>query len=166
MLTYLAAFLGWVPALTYQAPWRAPTENFSQLMLPAVVLGTALAAIQTRMTRATMLEVLREDYIRTARAKGLGSQAVLWRHALKNAAIPVLTISGGQISGLISGSLVTEVVFNLPGLGLATVDAVRLRDYPVIQNLVLFITIVHIVVNLGVDLLYAFLDPRIRYSDY
>ena len=166
MLTYLAAFLGWVPALTYQAPWRAPTENFSQLMLPAIVLGTALAAIQTRMTRATMLEVLREDYIRTARAKGLGSRAVLWRHALKNAAIPVLTISGGQLSGLISGSLVTEVVFNLPGLGLATVDAVRLRDYPVIQNLVLFITIVHIVVNLGVDLLYAFLDPRIRYSDY
>ena len=166
MLTYLAAFFGWVPALTYSAPWRAPAENLSQLMLPAIVLGTALAAIQTRMTRATMLEVLREDYIRTARAKGLGSQAVLWRHALKNAAIPVLTISGSQISGLISGSLVTEVVFNLPGLGLATVDAVRLRDYPVIQNLVLFITIVHIVVNLSVDLLYAFLDPRIRYSDY
>lgn len=164
MLTYLAAFFGWVPALTYAAPWRSPGENFSQLMLPAVVLGTALAAIQTRMTRATMLEVLREDYIRTAHSKGLGTQAVLWRHALKNAAIPVLTISGSQLSGLISGSLVTEVVFNLPGLGSATVDAVRLRDYPVIQNLVLFITIVHIGVNLGVDLLYAYLDPRIRYS--
>ena len=116
------------------------------------------------MTRATMLEILREDYIRTAHSKGLGTQAVLWRHALKNAAIPVLTISGSQLSGLISGSLVTEVVFNLPGLGSATVDAVRLRDYPVIQNLVLFITIVHIGVNLGVDLLYAYLDPRIRYS--
>ena len=163
-MTYLAAILGWVPALTYSVPWRDPVENFSQLMLPAVVLGTALAALQTRMTRTTMLEVLREDYIRTANAKGLSSQAVLWRHALKNAAIPVITISGTQISGLISGSLVTEVVFNLPGLGAATVDAVRLRDYPVIQTLVLFITVAHILVNLGVDLLYGFLDPRIRYA--
>jgi len=165
-MTYLAAVLGWVPALTYSVPWRDPLENFSQLMLPAVVLGTALAALQTRMTRTTMLDVLREDYIRTANAKGLGSRAVLWRHALKNAAIPVITISGTQLGGLISGSLVTEVVFNLPGLGSATVDAVRLRDYPVIQTLVLFITVAHIIVNLGVDLLYGFLDPRIRYADY
>ena len=165
-MTYLAAVLGWVPALTYSVPWRDPLENFSQLMLPAVVLGTALAALQTRMTRATMLDVLREDYIRTANAKGLGSRAVLWRHALKNAAIPIITISGTQLGGLISGSLVTEVVFNLPGLGSATVDAVRLRDYPVIQTLVLFITVAHIIVNLGVDLLYGFLDPRIRYADY
>lgn len=165
-MTYLASIFGWVPALTYSVPWRDPVENFSQLMFPALVLGTALAALQTRMTRATMLEVLREDYIRTANAKGLGSQAVLWRHALKNAAIPVITISGAQLGGLISGSLVTEVVFNLPGLGSATVDAVRLRDYPVIQNLVLFITAAHIIVNLGVDLLYGFLDPRIRYANY
>ena len=165
-MTYLAAVLGWVPALTYSVPWRDPLENFSQLMLPAVVLGTALAALQTRMTRATMLDVLREDYIRTANAKGLGSRAVLWRHALKNAAIPIITISGTQLGGLISGSVVTEVVFNLPGLGSATVDAVRLRDYPVIQTLVLFITVAHIIVNLGVDLLYGFLDPRIRYADY
>ena len=165
-MTYLAAVLGWVPALTYSVPWRDPLENFSQLMLPAVVLGTALAALQTRMTRTTMLDVLREDYIRTANAKGLGSRAVLWRHALKNAAIPIITISGTQLGGLISGSLVTEVVFNLPGLGSATVDAVRLRDYPVIQTLVLFITVAHIIVNLGVDLLYGFLDPRIRYADY
>jgi peptide/nickel transport system permease protein len=163
-MTYLAAILGWVPALTYSVPWRDPLENFSQLMLPAVVLGTALAALQTRMTRTTMLEVLREDYIRTANAKGLSSRAVLWRHALKNAAIPVITISGTQLGGLISGSLVTEVVFNLPGLGSATVDAVRLRDYPVIQTLVLFITVAHILVNLGVDLLYGFLDPRIRFA--
>ena len=166
MLTYLAAFFGWVPALVYSSPWSSPGENFTQLMLPALVLGTALAALQTRMTRATMLEVLREDYIRTANAKGLGSSTVLWRHALKNAAIPVVTISGTQLSGLISGSLVTEVVFNLPGLGSAIVDGVRLRDYPVIQNLVLFITVIHIVVNLGVDLLYSYLDPRIRYSEY
>lgn len=164
VMTYLAAILGWVPALEYSVPWKDPIENFSQLMLPAVVLGTALAALQTRMTRTTMLEVLREDYIRTANAKGLGSRAVLWRHALKNAAIPVITISGTQLSGLISGSLVTEVVFNLPGLGAATVDAVRLRDYPVIQTLVLFITVAHIIVNLGVDLLYGFLDPRIRFA--
>ena len=111
-----------------------------------------------------MLEVLREDYIRTANSKGLSSRAVLWRHALKNAAIPVITISGTQLSGLISGSLVTEVVFNLPGLGAATVDAVRLRDYPVIQTLVLFITVAHIGVNLAVELLYGFLDPRIRFA--
>ena len=164
VMTYLAAILGWVPALTYSVPWKDPVENFSQLMLPAVVLGTALAALQTRMTRTTMLEVLREDYIRTANAKGLSSRTVLWRHALKNAAIPVITISGAQLGGLISGSLVTEVVFNLPGLGAATVDAVRLRDYPVIQTLVLFITVAHIIVNLGVDLLYGFLDPRIRFA--
>ncbi|PCI19783.1 MAG: peptide ABC transporter [SAR202 cluster bacterium] len=164
VMTYLAAILGWVPALTYSVPWKDPVENFSQLMLPAVVLGTALAALQTRMTRTTMLEVLREDYIRTANAKGLSSKAVLWRHALKNAAIPVITISGAQLGGLISGSLVTEVVFNLPGLGAATVDAVRLRDYPVIQTLILFITVAHIIVNLGVDLLYGFLDPRIRFA--
>ena len=166
MLTYLAAFFGWVPALVYSSPWSSPGENFTQLMLPALVLGTALASLQTRMTRSTMLEVLREDYIRTANAKGLRSSTVLWRHALKNAAIPVLTISGTQLSGLISGSLVTEVVFNLPGLGSAIVDGVRLRDYPVIQNLVLFITVIHIFVNLGVDLLYSYLDPRIRYSSY
>jgi len=164
VMTYLAAILGWVPALTYSVPWKDPVENFSQLMLPAVVLGTALAALQTRMTRTTMLEVLREDYIRTANAKGLSSRAVLWRHALKNASIPVITISGAQLGGLISGSLVTEVVFNLPGLGAAIVDAVRLRDYPVIQTLVLFITVAHIIVNLGVDLLYGFLDPRIRFA--
>lgn len=166
MLTYLAAFFGWIPSLTYQVPWRDPMTNFSQLMLPAVVLGTGQAAIQVRMMRTTMLEVLREDYIRTAHAKGLSSVVVLRRHALKNALIPVITVSGNQLSHLIGGAMVTEVVFNLPGMGAAMVDAVRLRDYPVVQNLVLFFTAGHIIINLGVDLLYAYLNPRIKYAEF
>jgi len=116
------------------------------------------------MTRSAMLEVLREDYIRTARAKGLQEGSVLQRHALKNALIPVVTISGVQLGHLIGGTLVTEVVFNLPGLGAALVDSVRLRDFPVVQTLILLIALGYTVVNLGVDLLYAWLDPRISYA--
>jgi peptide/nickel transport system permease protein len=165
-ITYLAVWFGWIPALTYTPPWENPAQNFSQLIFPALVLGTSAAAIQVRIMRTQMLEVLREDYIRTAYAKGLSNIVVLRRHAIRNALIPVVTIAGGQLGALLSGALVVEVVFNIPGFGGAIVSAVRLRDYPVIQNLVLIITVVHVLTNLGVDLLYGFLDPRISYANY
>jgi peptide/nickel transport system permease protein len=165
-MTYLAAIFGWIPPLTYQAPWVNPGDNFTQLIFPALVLGVSGAAIQVRIMRAQMLEVLRDDYIRTAYSKGLGTRTVVRRHALKNAMIPVITLGGAQLNGLLGGSLVTEVVFNLPGFGNSIVQAVRLRDYPVIQNLVFMIAVIYILVNLGVDLLYGWLDPRISYTDY
>ena len=166
VITYLAAWFGWIPALTYTPPWENPAQNVSQLIFPALVLGTSSAAIQVRITRTQMLEVLREDYVRTARAKGLSEGAVIRRHALRNALIPVVTIIGGQLGGLLSGALVVEVVFNIPGLGDAIVQAVRQRDYPVVQNLILLVTVIHIMTNLGVDLLYGLLDPRISYAEY
>jgi peptide/nickel transport system permease protein len=165
-MTYLAAIFGWIPPLTYQAPWVNLADNFTQLIFPALVLGVSGAAIQVRIMRAQMLEVLRDDYIRTAYSKGLGTRTVVRRHALKNALIPVITLGGAQLNGLLGGSLVTEVVFNLPGFGNSIVQAVRLRDYPVIQNLVFMIAVIYILVNLGVDLLYGWLDPRISYTDY
>ena len=164
ILTFAAAWFNWFPPIIYQTPWDDPVVNLTQLFFPCLVLGASQAAIQVRMMRTTMLEVLREDYIRTANAKGLKKLTVLWRHAMKNALIPVITISGSQLAHLIGGALVTETVFNLPGIGAATVDAVRLRDYPVIHNFVLIITLGHVVVNLIIDLLYAWLNPRIRYS--
>lgn len=165
-MTYLAAIFGWIPPLTYQAPWVNLADNFTQLIFPSLVLGVSGAAIQVRIMRAQMLEVLRDDYIRTAYSKGLATRTVLRRHALKNALIPVITMGGAQLNGLLGGSLVTEVVFNLPGFGNAIVQAVRLRDYPVIQNLVLMIAVIYILVNLAIDLFYGWLDPRISYTDY
>ena len=164
ILTFAAAWFNWFPPIIYQTPWDDPVVNLTQLFFPCLVLGASQAAIQVRMMRTTMLEVLREDYIRTANAKGLKKFSVLWRHAMKNALIPVVTISGSQLANLIGGALVTETVFNLPGIGAATVDAVRLIDYPVIQNFVLIITTGHVLVNLLIDLLYGWLNPRIRYS--
>lgn len=165
-MTYLAAIFGWIPPLTYQAPWVNLADNFTQLIFPSLVLGVSGAAIQVRIMRAQMLEVLLDDYIRTAYSKGLATRTVLRRHALKNALIPVITMGGAQLNGLLGGSLVTEVVFNLPGFGNAIVQAVRLRDYPVIQNLVLMIAVIYILVNLAIDLFYGWLDPRISYTDY
>lgn len=135
-------------------------------LLPTVSLAVARIAELSRFVRASMLGVLNQDYIRTAYAKGLSNITVLRRHAIRNALIPVVTIAGGQLGALLGGALVVEVVFNIPGFGGAIVSAVRLRDYPVIQNLVLIITVVHVLTNLGVDLLYGFLDPRISYANY
>jgi peptide/nickel transport system permease protein len=133
------------------------------LILPALTLGLVYTALIARMTRASMLEVLQEDYIRTAHAKGARSWSVLIRHALKNAALPVVTIIGVGFALLIGGAVVTESVFALPGLGRLTVDAILHRDYPVIQGMILVVSAMYVVVNLLVDLAYAFLDPRIRY---
>ena len=134
-----------------------------RLILPGLALASIFIALVSRMTRGSMLEVLREDYVRTARAKGLSEWLVLFRHALRNAAIPILTVIGGSFAMLISGVVVTESVFNIPGLGRLVIDAVLARDYPVIQAIILLTSGVYVVINLLIDLSYALIDPRIRY---
>ncbi len=136
---------------------------FKHLILPAFTLGLVLIALIARMTRAAMLEVLREDYVRTARAKGLSEQMVLIRHALRNASLPIVTVIGLGVAALLSGAVVTESVFFIPGMGRLAVDAIAARDYPVIQGLILVVATVYVFINLAVDITYAFLDPRIRY---
>jgi ABC-type dipeptide/oligopeptide/nickel transport system permease component len=148
--------LQWLPAFGYET-WR-------HLVLPAITLGTASAAVVARMTRSAMLEVLGQDYIRTARAKGLSERAVVNRHALRNALIPVVTILGLQLGTLLSGAVLTETVFAWPGIGRLLVDAVLARDYPIIQGTTLLIAATFVGLNLAVDLLYGLLDPRIRYE--
>lgn len=137
-------------------------EGLSSLVLPAITLGTALAAILSRMTRASVLEILNEDFVRTARAKGLPERTVLFKHVLRNALIPVVTIAGLQLGALLSGAIITENVFAWPGLGTLFIDALQCRDYPVVQGCVLFFSLGYVVVNLLVDLVYAVVDPRIR----
>jgi peptide/nickel transport system permease protein len=133
------------------------------LMLPTVALGLIFVALLARITRATMLEVLSQDYVRTAKAKGVGQRQVLFVHALKNAAVPIVTVLGIGVAALLGGAVVTESVFAIPGLGRLTVDAILRRDYPVIQGVVLLFSFVYVLVNLAVDLLYTLFDPRIRY---
>jgi peptide/nickel transport system permease protein len=153
----------WLPPMVYTPFWVDPWQNLQQLIWPALAVGYRYAAVATRMTRSAMLEVLREDYIRTARAKGLWQQLVLTRHALKNAMLPVMTVIGLEFAFLIGGLVVTEQVFNLNGLGLLFVQAVAHRDYTLVQALVMIVAGVFITVNFVMDVLYAWLDPRIRY---
>jgi peptide/nickel transport system permease protein len=148
---------GYTPIAAGLWPWL---EN---LILPAIALGFVYIALIARITRATMLEVLSQDYIRTARAKGLGEGPVLFLHALKNAAVPIVTVIGLGVALLIGGAVVTESVFAIPGLGRLTIDAIVRRDYPVIQGIVLMFSFVYVLVNLAVDIIYSALDPRIRY---
>ena len=148
---------GYTPIANGLWPWL---EN---LILPAIALGFVYIALIARITRATMLEVLSQDYIRTARAKGLGEGPVLFLHALKNAAVPIVTVIGIGVALLIGGAVVTESVFAIPGLGRLTIDAIVRRDYPVIQGIVLMFSFVYVLVNLAVDIIYTALDPRIRY---
>jgi peptide/nickel transport system permease protein len=161
----LVAWLHWVPPLTYVSP----AENFQlhavQFLLPALAVGYRSSALIMRITRSSLLEVLREDYIRTAWAKGQRRRIIVWRHALKNAILPVVTVIGIEFAFLIGGLVVTETVFNLPGVARFLVQAILWRDYPVVQNLVMFIAIVVIFSNLAVDMLYGVLDPRVRYGD-
>ena len=157
-------FLGWAPPLTYTPFFTDPLANLSQLLLPAISVGYRYSAISMRMTRSTVLEVLREDYVRTARAKGLRERLVVARHALRNALLPVVTVVSLEFAFLIGGLVVTEQVFNLNGIGKLLVDAVTHRDYPLIQALVVLLAFVFVIVNFVVDLVYVVLDPRIRYS--
>ena len=159
----LVIYFGWGPPLEFTPPWVDPWANFQQMVWPVLTVGYRYAAVTTRMTRSTVLEVLREDYIRTAWAKGLRERAVVVRHALKNAMLPVITLVGTEFAFLIGGLVVTETVFTLNGVGRFVVDAVAHRDYPVVQALVFLIAFSFVIVNLLVDLTYAWFDPRIRY---
>jgi len=164
ILAYVFALqLGWLPVQGYTPIEQGLWPWLSNLILPAVTLGLVYIALIARVTRATMLDVLSQDYVRTARAKGLSQGPVLFIHALKNAAVPIVTVIGIGIALLIGGAVVTETVFAIPGLGRLTVDAILRRDYPVIQGVVLLFSFVYVLVNLAIDLFYTVLDPRIRY---
>jgi peptide/nickel transport system permease protein len=163
VITFAAIWFRWIPPLGYTSLWEDPWRNLQQFLLPAAVLGFRLSAATMRMTRSTVLEVLREDYVRTAWAKGLGGRMVVYKHALKNALIPVVTIVGGQLATLLAGTVVVETIFALPGMGRLTVEAILFRDYPVVQTNVMLVATVLVTLNLAVDLTYAWLDPRIRY---
>lgn len=168
VVSYLLSFafslqLEWLPVQGY-APIREGFLPFiERLILPSIALGTVYIALIARITRATMIEVLSQDYIRSARSKGLAQPAILFIHALRNAAVPVLTVIGIGVALLIGGAVVTESVFSIPGIGRMIVDAVLRRDYPVIQGVTLMFSVIYVLVNLVVDLLYALCDPRIRY---
>lgn len=157
--------LRWLPISGYVDPLQDPVAGLRSLTLPAVTLGLALAAVITRTLRSSLLEVLSEDYIRTARAKGLADRLTIRRHALKNALIPVVTLLGLQFGTLIGGAVITEYVFALPGIGRLVVDAIFSRDYPLVQGVILLIATGFILSNLLVDIVYGWLDPRIRYED-
>jgi peptide/nickel transport system permease protein len=165
IILVLVTWLGWIPPLTYVSP----AENFKihlvQFLLPALAVGYRSSALLMRITRSAVLEVMREDYIRTARAKGQGERLVIWRHAFKNSLLPVVTVIGIEFAFLIGGLVVTETVFNLPGVARFLVQAILWRDYPIVQNLVMFIAVVVILSNLLVDMLYGVLDPRVRYGE-
>jgi peptide/nickel transport system permease protein len=164
VILILVRSLGWIPSMTYVSPFDNLGANLFQFVVPALAVGYRSSALIMRITRSTMLEVLREDYIRTARAKGQRQTLVVWRHALKNASLPVVTIIGIEFAFLIGGLIVTETVFNLPGVARYLVDAIQFRDYPIVQNLAMLIAVVVVFANLTVDLLYTWLDPRIKYG--
>ncbi len=164
MIVLPALWFGYVPPVGYTPLDRDPWRNFQQFIFPALALGAFMAGSLTRMTRSQMLEVLRQDYIRTARSKGLTERIVIARHALKNAFIPVVTILGVQFGTILGGTVIIETIFSLPGIGTLTLSAVRQRDYPQLQANILFLATAYILINLTVDILYAWLDPRIRYE--
>jgi peptide/nickel transport system permease protein len=163
IILLLVIYFEWSPPLVFVPFWEDPWENFAQLVFPIVTVGYRNAAIGTRMTRSAVLEVMREDYIRTAWAKGLQERIVVIKHTLKNAMLPVITIIGAELAFLLGGLVVTETVFTLNGLGRFMVDAILHRDIPVVQTMVLITAFIIVFVNLIVDLLYAWLDPRISY---
>ncbi|MEX0781055.1 MAG: ABC transporter permease [Dehalococcoidia bacterium] len=164
LIVFPSNWWGYSPPVGYVDIWDDPLRNLEQLYLPAIALGVGLSASLARVTRSSMLEVLRQDYVRTARAKGLAERAVVIRHGLRNAMIPVITLFGLQFGVLLGGTVVLESIFALPGLGTLTLGAVTIKDYPQIQGLVLFFAIILVTINLLVDLSYAWFDPRIRYA--
>lgn len=154
LILLFSIFLGWLPV--------SGKESYLSIILPSLTLGTALAAILSRMVRATLLEVLGEDYIRTAKSKGLSGFHIIVKHAMRNALLPVITIIGLQLGALLGGAVITEMIFSWPGLGQLTIESIQKRDYPVVQACILLITTSYVLVNTATDLLYAWLDPRIR----
>ncbi len=164
MILGMLIYTGWMPPLDYVSPFEDPIGNMTQLIWPALATGYRYSAVITRMTRSSLLEVLREDYVRTARAKGLLEKVIVNQHALKNALLPVVTIVGIEFAFLIGGLVVTEQVFNLNGLGKLFVDSVLNLDFNMTQQLVMLVALIFVLANLVVDVLYAWLDPRIRYA--
>ncbi len=157
LILVFAVWLGWLPV--------SGRDGFASLLLPALTLGLGMAAILARMVRSAMLDTLNEDYIRTARAKGLPMRTVIWRHALRNALLPVITLLGLQLGALLGGTVITETVFAWPGIGQLVVESIQRRDYPVVQACVLFISVAYVLVNTLTDLVYARVDPRVRLDD-
>lgn len=166
MITIFALVLvfGWVPPIGYANLWENPGNNLQQQIFPALALGISGMAFMARVTRSAMLEILHEDYIRTARAKGLGEANVIMRHGLKNAILPVVTIFGLALANAASGSVAVEIIFGLPGMGRLLIEGVRRRDFPVIQAIVVLLGVMVLVANLLTDIAYAWLNPRIRYA--
>ncbi len=164
LIVFPAKWWGYSPPVGYVDIWQDPLKNLEQLYLPAIALGLALSASLARITRSSMLEVLRQDYIRTARAKGLRERMVVVHHGLRNAMIPVTTLFGLQVGVLFGGTVVLETIFTLPGLGSLLFNAVRIKDYSQVQGLVLLFAFVLVTINLLVDISYAWFDPRIRYA--
>jgi peptide/nickel transport system permease protein len=162
LILLLSVRLGWLPASGFVPLWEDPIGNVTRMIMPAFVLGTGLAAVLMRQTRNSMIEVLSADYIRTARSKGLAGRAVVFRHAIRNGLIPVVTILGLQMGALMSGAVVTEQIFVVPGFGRLIVEAVFTRDYPLVQGVVLITASAYVFINLLVDVSYSVLDPRIR----
>ena len=162
LILFLSVRLGWLPASGFVPLWEDPIGNVTRMIMPAFVLGTGLAAVLMRQTRNSMIEVLSADYIRTARSKGLAGRAVVFRHAIRNGLIPVVTILGLQMGALMSGAVVTEQIFVVPGFGRLIVEAVFTRDYPLVQGVVLITASAYVFINLLVDVSYSVLDPRIR----
>src|SRR5688572_8567343 len=164
ILYFLVRLFGWMPPLEYVALTEDPVHNLKQLIWPALAQAYYISAPIMRLTRSQMLEVVRQDYVRTARAKGLGEGGVIYRHALRNALLPVVTFIGWWGGRLLGGIVIMEIIFAVPGMGLALVQAVSYRDYPTVQAIIFVMALVFLAVNLFVDLLYAWLDPRIRYA--
>jgi len=160
----LVLAFNWIPPLGYATLWEDPWTNFVQLIFPAIALGTSGMAFQARVTRSAMLEILHEDYIRTARSKGLHERLVVSRHALRNALLPVVTLFGLAIGNAISGSVVIEFIFGVPGMGRFLITAIRQQDYSVVQGIVVIFGVMVLFANLITDIMYAWLDPRIRYG--
>jgi peptide/nickel transport system permease protein len=159
-----AVWLRILPPSGYVAPWDDLGQNLKLMLMPAFTIGTGLAAILTRQIRSALIEVLQQEYVITARSKGLGERAVVLGHALKNAAIPVVTIMGQQVGTLIGGAVVTETIFAIPGMGRLIVDSISYRDFPVVQATVLVLSISVLLANLTTDIIYGYLDPRIRHN--
>jgi peptide/nickel transport system permease protein len=164
MILFLLGTLHWLPPLTFTPLWVDPVANLSQLIWPALAVGYRYSAVASRMTRSAVLEVLREDYVRTAWSKGLAERVILRKHALRNALLPVVTVIGLEFAFLIGGLVVTEQVFNLNGIGKLIVEAISHRDYTLIQGLMMLVAAGYILANFVVDLIYAWLDPRISYG--
>jgi peptide/nickel transport system permease protein len=163
VILLLLTYFNWIPPLTFTHFWEDPGKNLSQLIWPAIAVGYRYSAVATRMMRSSILEVMQEDYIRTARAKGVYERLVVARHAMRNALLPVVTVIGLEFAFLIGGLVVTEQVFNLNGIGKLFVQAVARGDYTLIQGMVLVVAVFFVLINFVIDMLYAFLDPRIRY---